>query len=68
MRWNESVIVELVIMHELRSGFFPCAVIGVIDWECEELLGVGDRMFVESCFVGIGSIGREMDLIEFDAF
>ena len=25
-------------------------------------------MFVESCFVGIGSIGREMDLVEFGAF
>jgi len=25
-------------------------------------------MFIESCFVGIGSVGREMDLIEFGAF
>jgi len=55
-------------MRELSSGFFPGAVVDVIDWECEELLGVEDRMFIESCFAGIGSVGREMDLIEFDAF
>jgi len=55
-------------MRELSSGFFPGAVVNVIDWECEKLLGVEGGMFVESCLTGIGSVGREMDLIEFDAF
>ena len=40
----------------------------LVDWECEELLGVEVRTFIESCFVGIGSVGCEMDLVDFGEF
>ena len=52
----------------MKSGFSPRAVVKVVDWECEEMLEVEVRMFLESCFVGFGSVGREMDLVDFGAF
>jgi len=43
-------------------------VVRVVDWECEELLGEEVGLFIESFFVESGSVGHEMDLVEFGAF